>query len=104
MFPPLFAPWLCPPTKVRFILLLIGSLFIMEHEHSLTTLFHTYAELDPPPTLELLSIDRKPVGALYLSELKHKNFVVSETNNSEKYYLYINGVGIYFSFFRKIAL
>lgn len=76
----------------------------MEYEHSLTTLFHTYAEMDQPPILELLSIDQKPVGALYLSELAHKNFVVSETNNSEKYYLYINGVGIYFSFFKKITL
>lgn len=71
-------------------------------EHSLTTLFHTYAELDKPPILELLSIDNKPVGALYLDKLRYKNFVVSETNNSEKYYLYADGVGIYFSFYRKI--
>jgi hypothetical protein len=71
-------------------------------EHSLTTLFQTYAELDKPPILELLNIDNKPVGALYLANLKYRNFVVSETNNSEKYYLYIDGVGIYFSFYRKI--
>lgn len=71
-------------------------------EHSLATLFHTYAELDTPPILELLNINNKPVGALYLSNLKHKNFVISETNNSEKYFLVIDGVGIYFSFFRKI--
>lgn len=71
-------------------------------EHSLTTLFHTYAELDKPPILELLSIDNRPVGALYLDKLRYKNFVVSETNNSEKYYLYADGVGIYFSFYRKI--
>lgn len=75
----------------------------MEYEHSLTALFHTYAELDNPPTLELLNINNKPVGALYLRELRYKNFVVSETNNSEKYYLYVDGVGIYFSFFKKIA-
>jgi hypothetical protein len=75
----------------------------MEYEHSLTALFHTYAELDSPPTLELLNINNKPVGALYLRELRYKNFVVSETNNSEKYYLYVDGVGIYFSFFKKIA-
>ena len=71
-------------------------------EHSLTTLFQTYAELDTPPILELLNINNKPVGALYLSNLKYKNFVISETNNSEKYFLVIDGVGIYFSFFRKI--
>ena len=76
----------------------------MEYEHSLTTLFHTYADMDQPPILELLSIEYKPVGALYLSELAHKNFVVSETNNTEKYYLYLDGVGIYFSFYQKINL
>jgi hypothetical protein len=71
-------------------------------EHSLVTLFNTYAELDKPPILELLNIDNKPVGALYLANLKYRNFVISETNNSEKYYLYIDGIGVYFSFFRKI--
>lgn len=76
----------------------------MNLDHSLTTLFHTYAELDNPPILELLNIDNKPVGALYLKDLKYKNFVISETNNSEKYYLYVDGVGIYFSFFKKLNL
>ena len=75
----------------------------MNQEHSLTTLFHAYAELDNPPIVELLNIDNKPVGALYLNNLKFKNFVVSETNNSEKYYLYVDGVGVYFSFFKKIV-
>lgn len=75
----------------------------MIQEHSLTTLFHAYADLDNPPILELLDINNKPVGALYLNNLKFKNFVVSETNNSEKYYLYVDGVGVYFSFFKKIS-
>ena len=75
----------------------------MVQEHSLTTLFHAYADLDSPPILELLDINNKPVGALYLNNLKFKNFVVSETNNSEKYYLYVDGVGVYFSFFKKIS-
>ena len=76
----------------------------MNLDHSLTTLFHTYAELDNPAILELLNIDNKPVGALYLKDLRYKNFVISETNNSEKYYLYVDGVGIYFSFFKKLNL
>ena len=71
-------------------------------EHPLTTLFHTYTELDNPPVLELLNIEHKPVGALYLSDMKYKDFIVSETNNSEKYYLYMNGIGIYFSFYKKL--
>ena len=73
-------------------------------EHPLTTLFQTYAELDNPPIIELLNIDGKPVGALYLAETKYKKFLISETNNSEKYYLFIDGIGIYFSFFKKIGL
>jgi hypothetical protein len=72
-------------------------------EHSLATLFSTYSELDNPPILELLNINNKPVGALYMNQLRYKNFVVSETNNTEKYYLYIDGIGIYFSFYRKIS-
>jgi hypothetical protein len=72
-------------------------------DHSLAILFQTYAELEKPPILELLNIDNKPVGALYLAQLKYKNFVISETNNTEKYFLVIDGVGIYFSFYRKIS-
>lgn len=73
-------------------------------EHPLTTLFQTYTELENPPILELLNINNEPVGALYLSKLKYKHFAFSETNNSEKYYLYIDGVGIYFSFYKKISI
>lgn len=73
-------------------------------EHSLVTLFQSYAELEKPPIIELLDINNKPVGALYLSQLRYKNFIVSETNNTEKYFLVIDGVGIYFSFFKKINL
>ena len=72
--------------------------------NELTTLFKSLAEMEEPPVIELLSIDNKPVGALYLKQLRYKNFIVSETNNSERYYLYIDGVGIYFSFYRKITL
>ena len=73
-------------------------------EHTLTTLFHTYAELENPPVIELLNINNEPVGALYLKDMRYENFVISETNNSEKYYFYVNGVGIYFSFYKKITL
>jgi cytochrome b involved in lipid metabolism len=71
-------------------------------DHTLTTLFHSLADQEKPPVLELLDINNKPVGALYLDKIRYKNFIVSETNNSEKYYLYIDGVGIYFSFYQKI--
>ena len=71
-------------------------------EHSLATMFHALADQEHPPIIELLNINSKPVGALYLSELKYKQFHISETNNSEKYYLVIDGVGIYFSYYQKI--
>ena len=75
---------------------------MMTNEHPLATLFHTYADLDKPPVIELLNIERKTVGAIYLSKFKYKNFVISDTNNSEKYYLVVDGLGIYFSFYQKI--
>lgn len=71
-------------------------------EHNLVTLFNAYTEMDNPPTLALLNKDKVPIGALYMDKLKYKQFVVSETNNSEKYYLYVDGIGIYFSYFTKI--
>jgi hypothetical protein len=72
-------------------------------EHPLATLFYTYADLEKSPIIELLSIDKKPVGAIYFDKLKYKNFVITETNNSEKYFLIVDGIGIYFSFYQKIA-
>ena len=73
-------------------------------EHSLTTLFHALADQEKPPVLELLNIEHKLVGAIYLDKLRYKNFVVSETNNSEKYYLYVDGIGVYFSFYQKLSI
>ena len=73
------------------------------NQPALELLLKTYAEQSDPPTLELLDINKKPVGALYLEHLRFKNFYISETNNSEKYYLVIDGVGIYFSFYRKLT-
>ena len=72
------------------------------NQYSLVTLFQSLSEVEQPPIIELLDINQKPVGALYLDKLKYKNFVISETNNLEKYYLYYQGMGIYFSFYRKI--
>ena len=75
----------------------------MEVNSSLTRLFTVYAEQEKPPIIELQNIDHKPVGALYLDKFREKGqLIVSETNNQERYYLYIDGVGIYFSFFKKI--
>jgi len=75
----------------------------MEVNTSLTQLFTIYAEQEHPPIIELQNINHEPVGALYLDKFRVKGqILISETNNQERYYLYIDGVGIYFSFFKKI--
>lgn len=70
--------------------------------NNITTLFQVWAEQEKPPIIELQNIDHKPVGAIYLDRLSYKKIIISETNNSERYYLYIDGIGIYFSFYKKI--
>ena len=70
--------------------------------NSITTLFQIWSEQEKPPIIELQNIDHKPVGAIYLDRLSYKKIIISETNNSERYYLYIDGIGIYFSFYKKI--
>lgn len=72
-------------------------------EYDLTTLFQVYAEQSLPPTIELQDKNHKPIGALYLRNMKYNKLVVSETNNDEKYFIYIDGIGIYFSYFKKIT-
>ena len=70
--------------------------------NNITTLFQIWSEQEKPPIIELQNIDHKPVGAVYLDRLSYKKIIISETNNSERYYLYIDGIGIYFSFYKKI--
>ena len=75
----------------------------MELNTSPVELFTLWAELDKPPIVELLDINMRPVGALYLARFRDKGkFAISETNNQERYYFYCDGIGIYFSFFRKL--
>lgn len=75
----------------------------MEEGKSLAQLFTLWIEQPNPPIIELLDINQKPVGALYLGKFREKSqIVISETNNQERYYLYCDGVGIYFSFFKKL--
>ena len=71
---------------------------------ALLDLFRVYSELENPPIIELQNIDHKPVGAIYLNRFMDKDkIVLSETNNQERYYLYVDGIGIYFSFFKKLG-
>ena len=68
----------------------------------LIDLFQSYQLEENAPVLELQDKDHKPVGALYFKLLRYKNIAINQTNNSEKYCLIIDGVLIYFSYFKKI--
>ena len=63
----------------------------------------TLIQYQKAPIIELKNINKQTIGALYTKYLKTKNIVLSETNNSEKYYLFIDGIGIYFSYFKSIT-
>jgi len=77
----------------------------MEEGKSLAQLFTLWIEQPNPPIIELLDINQRPVGALYLGKFREKSqIVISETNNQERYYLYCDGIGIYFSFYKKLYL
>lgn len=76
----------------------------MEQNKALTELFTLWLEQLNPPVIELLDINQKPVGALYLNRFRDKGqLAVSCTNNQERYYLYCDGIGIYFSFYKKLS-
>jgi hypothetical protein len=71
---------------------------------ALTALFTAWLEQPDAPIIELLDINQKPVGALYLGKFRDKGqIVISETNNTERYYFYCDGVGIYFSYYKKLT-
>ena len=71
--------------------------------NNITSLFQVWAEQEKPPIIELQNIDHKPVGAIYLDRLSYKKILITETNNTERYYLYVDGIGIYFSFYKKLS-
>lgn len=76
----------------------------MDNNVSLTQLFTLWMEQPERPIIELLDIDQKPVGALYLDKFRDKGrMIISETNNRERYYFYCDGIGIYFSFYKKLS-
>lgn len=75
----------------------------MNTDVSPSKLFTLWLESPEPPIVELLDINHRPVGALYLNKFLNKSqIVISETNNQERYYFYCDGIGIYFSFFKKL--
>lgn len=77
----------------------------MENEQALTKLFQLWSEQKNPPIIELLDHEQRPVGALYLNKLRDKGqLVISQTLHKERFYLYCDGLGIFFSFYKKLQL
>ena len=72
-------------------------------DNYLTDLFEIYQFSEKPPIVELLNREQETVGAVYLDKIKPEQVVISETTHSEKYCLYVNGVLIYFTYFKKIS-
>ena len=75
----------------------------MTNDVALTQLFTLWLEQDNPPIIELLDIDQKPVGALYLDRFRDKGqIVISQTNNRERYFLFCDGID--FSYYKKMHM
>lgn len=72
-------------------------------ENNLTKLFQLYQEQINPPIIELQNNKHEIVGALYLDKMSGNKIMISETNNSEKYMLFVDGIAIYFSYYRQIV-
>ena len=70
-------------------------------ESNIATALTLYAELGKP-AIELLNKDKTPVAALYMNSVDIGKLVISSTNNSERYYLYYDGLGVYFTYYRPL--
>jgi hypothetical protein len=64
-------------------------------------LFNKWQQQDHTTVVQLLNKDHIPVAALYLDQLDLQNIAICQTKTSEKYYLYMDGVAIFFSYYRK---
>lgn len=65
------------------------------------TLFNKWQQQDHTAVVQLLNKDHIPVAALYLNQLDLQNIAICQTQTSEKYYLYMDGIAIFFSYYRK---
>lgn len=70
---------------------------------NLPSLFQHWAQESPSLIIQLQNNERVPVAALYLNEIDFENIALCQTQHvSEKYYLHVNGVGIFFTYYQKL--
>lgn len=74
--------------------------------NSITELFwHWAMEPEKGNIIQLLNKDQIPVGAIYLDKIKFNsdNISICETSRtSEKYYLYIDGIAVFFTYYKRV--
>ena len=71
---------------------------------NLPSLFQHWAQESPLLIIQLQNKERVPVAALYLDEIDFEKIVLCQTNNiSEKYYLHVNGIGVFFTYYQNLS-
>lgn len=59
---------------------------------------------ETPPVIQLLNSSRIPVAALYLDKLDLDKIAILEFKSpiiSERYYVYMDGIAVFFTYMRK---
>ena len=70
----------------------------------ITSLFVKWGLTEQNTVVQLINYKGEPVAALYLNKLNFDQVAITEVNLMDKYYLYIDGVGIFFSTYKKIPV
>jgi hypothetical protein len=71
---------------------------------NLPDIFKHWQESGECKVIYLMNKQKNVVGALHLDQLNFNLVGISLTNSDEKYLLYINGVTIFFTYYRKAEL
>lgn len=66
----------------------------------LTELFQLY--LSQQQVVELQNANKQTVAVIYPNKIDPLKIILQEVNLEEKYYIYLGGVAVFFSYFRKI--
>lgn len=74
----------------------------MENQ-GLSEVFQIMLDKAEPKIVELQNNKHIPVGALYLDKIKYDQIIVSETDSDEKYFLLLDGIGIYFTYYKILS-
>lgn len=69
----------------------------------LARLFEEWKSSGKCRILELRNKDMLPVAAIYLDKLDFSDLALTETDTSEKYYLYSGGIGVFFTHYAKMG-